>query len=55
MSICPNCHKKVKMGSANKRKIRGVWHHKLGRCSVIESVTLTEVKQLVRSYFRGDF
>lgn len=26
--ICPTCGKPVKMGSANKTKVRGVWYHK---------------------------
>jgi hypothetical protein len=28
MSVCPVCGKRVKHGSANKRKVQGVWAHK---------------------------
>jgi len=28
MPACPNCDERVEKGTANKRKVRGIWVHK---------------------------
>jgi len=29
MPICPSCNKRIERGTANKKKIKGTWVHKI--------------------------